>query len=151
VARVGKPVDRTADNTRDPAGHPGLRLGTGVFLVVLMVAPGIAVYRLRDIVTPALAVMIVCGISAAAFVGQWIDKRKAASGEWRTPEATLHLFELLGGWPGSFLAQRSFRHKTAKAGYQIVFWLIVAGYEYSAIDFLLGWKLAHAIRQQLGL
>jgi uncharacterized membrane protein YsdA (DUF1294 family) len=151
VALAGKPVDRTADKTQALAGRSGLPLGHGVFLVVLLVGPGMALYRLRDIIAPVLAVMIVCGVSAAAFVGQWIDKRKAAAGEWRTPEATLHLFELLGGWPGSFLAQHSFRHKTAKAGYQIVFWLIVAGYEYAAIDFLLGWKLAHAVRQQLGL
>jgi uncharacterized membrane protein YsdA (DUF1294 family) len=151
VARVGKPVDRAADKFQIPTGRSGLRLGHGVFLVVLLVAPGIAMYRVREIIALPLAVMIVFGISAAAFVGQWIDKRKAASGEWRTPEATLHLFELLGGWPGAFLAQRSFRHKIAKAGYQIVFWLIITGYEYAAIDFLLGWKLAHAVGHQLGL
>jgi uncharacterized membrane protein YsdA (DUF1294 family) len=151
VALAGKSADRAADKTQAPAGPSGLRLGHGVFLVVLLVAPGIALYRLRDSIAPVLAVVIIFGVSAAAFVGQWIDKRKAASGEWRTPEATLHLFELLGGWPGAFLAQRSFRHKTAKPGYQIVFWLIVLGYEYVAIDFLLGWKLAHAVRQQLGL
>jgi uncharacterized membrane protein YsdA (DUF1294 family) len=151
VARAGKPVDCATDKTQAQVGRPGLRLGHGVALVVLLVAPGIALYRLRDVIAPVLAVMIVFGVSAAAFVGQWIDKRKAASGEWRTPEATLHLFELLGGWPGAFLAQRIFRHKTAKAGYQIIFWLIVVGYECVAIDYLVGWKLAHAVRQQLGL
>jgi len=151
VARAGKPVDRAADKTQAPAGRPGLRPGHGVALVVLLVAPGVALYRLRDVIAPVLAVIIFCGVSAAAFVGQWIDKRKAASGEWRTPEATLHLFELLGGWPGAFLAQRLFRHKTAKLGYKVIFWLIVVGYECVAIDYLLGWKLAHAVRQQLGL
>jgi len=151
VALAGKSVDRAANKTQALAGRPGLRPGHGVFLVVLLVAPGVVLYRLRDVIAPVLAVMIVIGVSAAAFVGQWIDKRKAASGEWRTPEATLHLFELLGGWPGAFLAQRIFRHKTAKAGYQIVFWLIVVGYECVAIDYLLGWKLAHVVRQQLGL
>ena len=94
--------------------------------------------------------VIAFAVSAAAFVGQWIDKRKADSGEWRTPENTLHLFELLGGWPGAFLAQRIFRHKTAKLSYQIVFWLIVMAYEYAAIDFLLGWKMAHYFRQLIG-
>jgi uncharacterized membrane protein YsdA (DUF1294 family) len=151
VALAGKSVDCASDKTQAPAGRPGLRLGHGMFLVALLVAPGIALYHLRDVIAPVLSVMIVVGVSAAAFVGQWIDKRKAASGEWRTPEATLHLFELLGGWPGAFLAQRSFRHKTAKLSYQIIFWLIVIGYEYVSIDYLLGWKLAHAVRQQLGL
>jgi len=94
-----------------------------------------------------LAVAIAFGLSGAAFAGHWIDKRKAESGEWRTPENTLHLFELLGGWPGAFLAQRLFRHKTEKVSYQVVFWLIVLAYEYAAIDFLLGWKLAHGVSQ----
>ena len=54
------------------------------------------------------------------------DKRAARAGRRRTPEARLHLLELLGGWPGAFLAQRLIRHKNAKAGYQMVFWAIVA-------------------------
>jgi uncharacterized membrane protein YsdA (DUF1294 family) len=54
------------------------------------------------------------------------DKRAARRGGRRTPEATLHLLELLGGWPGALVAQRLIRHKNAKPGYQIVFWLIVA-------------------------
>jgi len=151
VAHGADTAERASKKTQAPAGRSSLRLEHGVFLVVLLVAPGIALYRLRETIAPGLAVAIGLGISAGAFIGQWIDKRKAASGEWRTPEATLHLFELLGGWPGAFLAQRLFRHKTAKVSYQIVFWLIVIGYEYAAIDFLLGWKLAHAVGQQLGL
>jgi uncharacterized membrane protein YsdA (DUF1294 family) len=119
-------------------------------LTALLVAPGLVLFRLREVITPILAVAIIFAVSSAAFLGQWLDKRKAGSGEGRTPENTLHLFELLGGWPGAFLAQRIFRHKTAKLSYQIVFWLIVLAYEYAAIDFLLGWKLAHYFRQLIG-
>ena len=36
------------------------------------------------------------------------------------------MLALLGGWPGAFLAQRYFRHKTQKVSFQIVSWLIVA-------------------------
>lgn len=65
-------------------------------------------------------------MSLVTFVTYLLDKRAAQRGRQRTPEATLHVLELLGGWPGAFLAQRLIRHKNAKLSYQIVFWLIVA-------------------------
>lgn len=37
---------------------------------------------------------------------------------WRVPERLLHVLELSGGWPGSFVAQRLFRHKVSKGEYQ---------------------------------
>ncbi|MEZ6065572.1 MAG: DUF1294 domain-containing protein [Planctomycetaceae bacterium] len=45
---------------------------------------------------------------------------------WRRMERELHLFELSGGWPGSLIAQRLFRHKIAKDEYQREFVLCVA-------------------------
>ena len=72
-------------------------------------------------------IAIVYGLmSAITFAMYARDKRAARRGARRTPEATLHLLELAGGWPGGFLAQRLVRHKNAKVGYQVVFWLIVA-------------------------
>jgi uncharacterized membrane protein YsdA (DUF1294 family) len=53
------------------------------------------------------------------------DKHAARTGQWRTPENTLHLFSLLGGWPAAWVAQRVLRHKTAKRSFQWVFWLTV--------------------------
>lgn len=41
-----------------------------------------------------------------SFLAMMFDKRAAEKGEWRTPEWKLHLFELLGGFLGSFAAQR---------------------------------------------
>jgi hypothetical protein len=35
------------------------------------------------------------------------------------------MFEMLGGWSGSLLGQRTFHHKTRKLTYQGVFWGIV--------------------------
>lgn len=55
-----------------------------------------------------------------------VDKYRARTGGRRTPESVLHTIELLGGWPGSLLAQRTFRHKNRKIAYQVVFWAIVA-------------------------
>ncbi len=63
--------------------------------------------------------------SVLTFFVYGLDKRAAMRGRWRTPEATLHLLELLGGFPGALLAQRVFRHKRAKVRYLVVFWLIV--------------------------
>ncbi len=53
------------------------------------------------------------------------DKNRARKSGGRTPEITLHLLELLGGWPGALLAQRILRHKNLKVSYQVTFWLIV--------------------------
>ncbi len=53
------------------------------------------------------------------------DKQSALKGRWRTPESTLHIAELIGGWPGALLAQQLYRHKTRKVPYQLVFWAIV--------------------------
>jgi uncharacterized membrane protein YsdA (DUF1294 family) len=53
------------------------------------------------------------------------DKAQAQQGGWRVPEATLHFCELLGGWIGAFIAQRTLRHKSSKDSYQAVFWGIV--------------------------
>ena len=75
--------------------------------------------------------------SMLSFMQYWLDKRSAQSGGQRTAENTLHLVELAGGWPGALIAQQAFRHKTRKASYQAVFWLIVAGHQLFWIDLLL--------------
>jgi len=66
--------------------------------------------------------MIVSGITFTVYA---LDKRAAARGGKRTPEATLHLLELAGGWPGAIAAQRVLRHKNRKLSYQVKFWGIV--------------------------
>lgn len=64
-------------------------------------------------------------VSAIAFLVYAIDKSAARRGTWRTPERTLHLLALAGGWPGALLAQRQLRHKTAKLPFRITFWATV--------------------------
>lgn len=82
-------------------------------------------------------------VSAFAFFAYRSDKRRAEAGAWRVPEATLHLLSLLGGWPGALLAQRAYRHKTAKLSFQVVFWGIVLLHQYLAVDSLLDWRLTN--------
>lgn len=59
--------------------------------------------------------------SVVAYVAYFRDKVAAARGTRRTPERTLHLLGLAGGWPGAWVAQRQFRHKTAKRSFQWLF------------------------------
>lgn len=65
-------------------------------------------------------------INLVTFIAYGIDKRAAKRGDWRVPEIRLHTLELLGGWPGAYLAQKFFHHKTKKKSYQSMFWLILA-------------------------
>lgn len=51
------------------------------------------------------------------------DKRAAKQQAYRVPESRLHWFALLGGWPGAWLGQKCFRHKTIKRRFRSVFWL----------------------------
>lgn len=53
------------------------------------------------------------------------DKKSAVAGAYRVDELTLDALVLLGGWPGCFIAQRLFKHKTRSA-YQRRFRMIVA-------------------------
>lgn len=59
------------------------------------------------------------------FILYAIDKSAAQKGSWRTPESTLHLFSLAGGWLGAMIAQQVFRHKTNKPSFRAVFWATI--------------------------
>ena len=73
----------------------------------------------------AIYLALVLVMSLASFFAYGWDKGQAANGGRRMPERTLHLMAFLGGWPGAFLAQRQFRHKTQKVSFRIVFWIVV--------------------------
>lgn len=73
-----------------------------------------------------LSILVVMG--AATFVALWVDKRWAVRGDWRIPERTLHVLELLGGWAGAIAAMTLVRHKNRKASYWLVTALIAAAH-----------------------
>ncbi len=130
------------------SGRTGARGPTGaalLFLGLLLVAPGLALPR----VTPEAFLPLLLGGLATVWgttvLLYWADKRAAQSGAWRTPELLLHTCELLGGWPAAFLAQRVWRHKTAKPGYQATFWLIVAAHQFLALDVLLQGRISRSL------
>lgn len=65
------------------------------------------------------------GVSTITFIAYALDKSAAQKDEWRTPEQTLHLLSLAGGWPGALLAQQMLRHKSSKQEFRSVFWFTV--------------------------
>ena len=65
------------------------------------------------------------GLSVVTFLAYWFDKSKAQRGAWRIQESTLHLFSLLGGWPGAAIAQQMLRHKSQKREFRAGFWFTV--------------------------
>lgn len=74
---------------------------------------------------PPFVAVAYAAMSLLALAAYAIDKSAAQSGRRRIPEKTLHLFSLLGGWPGALVAQQWLRHKSVKAGFLGVFWLTV--------------------------
>ena len=85
--------------------------------IAALAAGSFAIHKFHPAIFLVYLVMSVVTIVVYA-----MDKHKAANGKWRIPEATLHLFELLCGWPGAMIAQVLIRHKNAKLSFQLVFW-----------------------------
>ena len=76
-------------------------------------------------------------MSLFAFGFYWSDKRRAQTDQRRISENSLHLFELLGGWPGALLAQQIFRHKTRKLPFQFLCWVIILVHQMFWLDWFL--------------
>jgi uncharacterized membrane protein YsdA (DUF1294 family)/cold shock CspA family protein len=111
-------------------------------LLLLLIAPALALHRLSFRFDALLLILTAAVLSGATYFMYWWDKHKARTGGWRTAETTLHLLELIGGWPGAFFAQRRLRHKSSKISFLVVFWLIVAAHQFLAIDYLLDWRIS---------
>lgn len=59
-------------------------------------------------------------LSCLAFLVFAHDKRAARTRRSRVPERRLHLLELLGGFPGAWLAIFMFHHKSSKGSFLVV-------------------------------
>lgn len=89
-------------------------------------------------------------LSVATFRLYAYDKRQAMKGGWRVPETSLHLAEIAGGWPGAFLAQRRFRHKSSKGAYLAIFWCVILLHQVAGLDFLMDHYLSKELWQMMG-
>lgn len=117
----------------------GLSVAAVLFLVICLSVPSLAIARLARSFDLRFIFGYILAISVLTLWFYWDDKRRAESGDWRTPESTLHFTELLGGWPAAFIAQHTLRHKISKTSYQLTFWTIVAFHEAVSCDFLSDW------------
>jgi uncharacterized membrane protein YsdA (DUF1294 family)/cold shock CspA family protein len=98
---------------RIPAAIPRMAIGVAALLSVVAGT----VCGLVPVVMTAAYILLSC----LSYVTYALDKAAAGRGGQRTPEATLHLLDLLGGWPGALIAQQQFRHKTVKISFQSAF------------------------------
>ncbi|MFC5549430.1 DUF1294 domain-containing protein [Massilia aerilata] len=92
-----------------------------IFVFALLYGGATVAWQLPPLVGAAyLAMSLVCFCSYA------LDKSAARKNERRTPESTLLMLGLFGGWPGALLAQQWLRHKTVKQPFRQMFWFTVA-------------------------
>ena len=86
-----------------------------------------AVYLVADLRwhVPWTIGFVYLGLSILTFAMYAADKRAAQGNHWRTPENTLLLVGLIGGWPGAVVAQQVLRHKTKKLSFRTRFWSTV--------------------------
>ncbi len=135
------PGQRPPKVSRQGPGHWPLILA-GSFL--LLVVGSVVTRRLPFAI---LALYLIA--SVVAFLAYAFDKSAAQRQRWRTKESTLHLFALLGGWPGALAAQRLLRHKSSKTSFQLAFWMTVA-MNCSAFGWLFSPTGARTLRSLLG-
>jgi len=126
---------RDRHNTRRPrAGNLPAQLALLTALCALPIAGSAQLLSVHQ-VPWALAAYAV--MSMVAFGMYWADKRSALQDRRRIPENRLHLAELLGGWPGALVAQQVLHHKTRKASFRAVFWIIVLVHQVLWADWVL--------------
>ena len=110
------------ERRRGPAGRRGLARPVALAVAFLAL---VAALGALDRVGVAVA-LLYAALSVVSFGLYAADKSAAQRGAWRVRESTLHIADLLGGWPGGLVARHAFRHKTRKQPFRTVFWCTVA-------------------------
>ena len=98
-------------------------VGAAVAVAAVLFAAVAGLVALGRVHVAVLVAYILLSVVLYALYGA--DKAAALDGRRRTPEKSLQLLALLGGWPGALIAQRRFRHKTRKQPFQAMFWIAV--------------------------
>ncbi|MBB1473063.1 cold shock and DUF1294 domain-containing protein [Luteimonas sp. MC1782] len=116
-ARQVRHAGQLIEKPRTPSRVPRAALG------ICALAAGVAACAAG--VLPPLLLAAYLALSVLSYLMYRSDKLAARRDAQRTPEARLHLVDLLGGWPGALIAQQRYRHKTAKQSFQLTFWATV--------------------------
>ncbi|MFP7834920.1 DUF1294 domain-containing protein [Marisediminicola sp. LYQ134] len=127
-ARAVERSGRSVGSGRAPARSPAKKLSGKRSALPFVVVAAFGVLLGFLVLERAVPVGVALGylaLSLLAVITYAVDKSAAQNGRWRTPETTLIVIGLLGGWPGAVLAQQILRHKTRKASFQWAFWLSV--------------------------
>ena len=72
-------------------------------------------FGIEDKTASTTIIIVYASLSLICFAVYGIDKWfSLKEGQRRIPEITLHILEILGGWPGALMAQIILKHKTQK-------------------------------------
>lgn len=141
-----KAVAFVGERAKSRTSSPGRGKFVPIFAVCFLIFVVAMVFSGR---LPIVVLGLYLAASVVAFLTYAFDKSAAIQNQWRTQESTLHLFALLGGWPGALAAQRLLRHKSAKASFQFTFWVTVV-LNCGALGWLLSPSGASALHSVFG-
>lgn len=151
VARDSKNRLQATDIRFPGQAKPDHKHATPKYAAALIVPFGCIVIALASFgKAPLLVPFVYLIASTITFLAYGFDKSAAMNDRRRTPEMTLHLLSLVGGWPGALVAQQVFHHKSRKLEFRTIFWLTVV-----LNCGALGWSVtksgASFIRKTLGI
>lgn len=95
--------------------------GTIGYVVLVIFSAIIAVATVLGAL-PGWVAALYLATSIASYIAYATDKSAARTRQWRVSESALLGIGLLGGWPGSIVAQQRLRHKTQKSSFRRAFW-----------------------------
>jgi uncharacterized membrane protein YsdA (DUF1294 family)/cold shock CspA family protein len=111
--KQGRPC---AVNVSTDTARPAKRRGQTLGLILICFAVGflttVCILSAKEKV-PVMVSVFYLLISLITFMIYAKDKTAAKRDSWRTPENTLHMLALIGGWPGALLAHKLLRHKSS--------------------------------------
>ena len=115
---------KTSGNARatNKSSKPKNSILGPIFTVLFCIGLMLSIFNGKVPVFVGFAYLIISLITILAYAK---DKYSAQSNRWRTPESTLHLLSLIGGWPGALFAQKKLRHKTSKSEFISTYWATV--------------------------
>lgn len=128
-----------AENALRPGEKTTTRSKNKVSITSIIVIFVFLAFLALSVLTAKMPIIVLAFYAIASlftFIIYAVDKSAAKNGDWRTPESTLHLLALAGGWPGALIAQQKLRHKSKKQSFRAVFW-VTACINFGALIWLL--------------